>query len=79
MVLIYPDQYLIHNSRIYAGIKHQMDTPGVKGSLLNRAIAAKIDKLHKTSDVTHMLWDKLIFNKVGLDSLLMVFNLTHKF
>ncbi|TIA90558.1 hypothetical protein E3P99_01513 [Wallemia hederae] len=51
-------------NRIYAGIKHQMDTPGVKGSLLSRAVAAKVEKLHKTSDPTHMLWDKLIFNKI---------------
>lgn len=57
--------HLISKCRIYAGIKHQMDTPGVKGTLLTRAVAAKIDKMHKTSDTTHLLWDKLIFNKVG--------------
>lgn len=41
-----------------------MDLPGLKGSLLKRGIATKLDKLRKTADPTHIFWDKLVFNKV---------------
>ncbi|TIB85666.1 hypothetical protein E3Q06_01816 [Wallemia mellicola] len=51
-------------NRIYAVIKHQMDLPGLKGSLLKRGIATKLDKLRKTADPTHIFWDKLVFNKI---------------
>ena len=51
-------------NRIYAVIKSQMDTPGVKGSLLKKGINNKLDKFHKTGDPTHIFWDKLIFNKI---------------
>jgi long-chain acyl-CoA synthetase len=39
------------------------EVTGIKRKLINRAVAVKLSNLEKTADVTHMLYDSLVFNK----------------
>ncbi|TNV82230.1 hypothetical protein FGO68_gene15799 [Halteria grandinella] len=51
-------------NRFYDGIKHQLSLlEGGKKKLVDWAIAAKLDNLHKKGKVTHFLYDSIVFNK----------------
>lgn len=51
-------------NRFYDGIKHQLSLlEGGKKKLVDWAIAAKLDNIHKNGSVTHFLYDSLVFNK----------------
>lgn len=51
-------------NRIHQAIMAQINAGGVKGSLLSRAINAKVDHYRKTGEVTHRVYDALVFRKV---------------
>ena len=51
-------------NRIYQAIAVNLKAPGLKGALLRRGVAAKLERLKQTGDHTHLFWDKLVFNKV---------------
>lgn len=38
---------------------------GVVGAMFRKAVDTKLANLHATGAVTHMLWDRLVFSKVG--------------
>ncbi|KIP07574.1 hypothetical protein PHLGIDRAFT_89325 [Phlebiopsis gigantea 11061_1 CR5-6] len=39
--------------------------PGVKGALFRRALEAKLQRLRTTGQLTHPLWDRLVFKKIA--------------
>ena len=51
-------------NRVYAAIKLQMEAPGLKGALLRRAVATKLDNWRKYGTVTHPVYDRLVFSKI---------------
>jgi long-subunit acyl-CoA synthetase (AMP-forming) len=51
-------------NKFYQAVVAAGSTPGLKGTLFNMAVKAKLERLHATGDPTHALWDRLIFNKV---------------
>lgn len=52
-------------NRIYQAAMVAGDVPGVKGAIFRRAVRTKLDNLYSTGAVTHPLWDRLVFRKVG--------------
>ena len=51
-------------NRIYQAIAANLKASGLKGALLRRGVAVKLEKFKQTGDHTHPFWDKLVFNKV---------------
>ena len=61
---LFPSVPRLYN-RIYGKIKDKFKAAtGVKGKLVNAAVAKKMSNLKAGNGVTHCLWDKLVFNKV---------------
>jgi acyl-CoA synthetase (AMP-forming)/AMP-acid ligase II len=54
----------IDKIRINAAIKTQLAAGGLKGALLKKAVDAKLHKWRTTGEVTHKLYDALVFRKV---------------
>lgn len=52
-------------NRIYQAAMVAGDVPGVKGAIFRHAVRTKLDNLYSTGAVTHPLWDRLVFKKVG--------------
>lgn len=52
------------NPRVHSAIKVQMDTPGLKGALLRRAISTKLANYRATGENTHRIYDLLVFRKL---------------
>lgn len=53
-------------NRIYQAVLAQLDGPGLKGSLARKALQTKLQNLKTHGTNTHLLWDRLVFNKVKL-------------
>lgn len=51
-------------NRIYQAIAANLHAPGLKGALFRRGVDVKLERLKRTGDHTHLLWDRLVFNKV---------------
>ncbi|KDQ60651.1 hypothetical protein JAAARDRAFT_125417 [Jaapia argillacea MUCL 33604] len=51
-------------NRVYQSAMAAGRAPGVKGALFQKAVQAKLQKLHATGDNTHFLWDRLVFRKI---------------
>lgn len=51
-------------NRIYQAGLAAAELPGLKGVLFRRALEAKLERLHTTGQITHPLWDRLVFRKV---------------
>jgi long-chain acyl-CoA synthetase len=49
---------------IHSAIKMQMDTPGLKGALLRRAVNTKLANFRATGQITHRVYDALVFRKL---------------
>ena len=53
------------HTRIHAAVKTQMNAGGLKGALLTRAVNTKLDNWRQTGQVTHSVYDALVFRKVS--------------
>jgi hypothetical protein len=51
--------------RINAAIKTQLAAGGLKGALLKKAVDAKLENWRTTGQVTHRVYDALVFRKVS--------------
>ena len=51
-------------NRIAGQIQAQMDSPGLKGKLLTKAVTTKLANYEATGAITHAFWDRLVFRKV---------------
>ena len=51
-------------NRIYQAGMAAAQLPGLKGALFRRALEVKLERLHTTGQITHPLWDRLVFRKV---------------
>ena len=59
---------LIENGKwnsIHAAVKEQMNSGGLKGALLTKAVNTKLAKWRETGEVTHPIYDALVFRKVS--------------
>jgi hypothetical protein len=52
--------------RINAAIKTQLAAGGLKGALLKKAVDAKLHNWRTTGQVTHRVYDALVFRKVRI-------------
>lgn len=52
-------------NRLHAAIKAQMDAGGLKGALLTRAVNTKLAAWKEKGQVTHAVYDALVFRKVS--------------
>lgn len=50
---------------IHAAVKGQMDSGGLKGALLTKAVNTKLARWRETGEVTHPIYDALVFRKVS--------------
>jgi long-chain acyl-CoA synthetase len=67
-------------NRVYAGVSAALAGGGLKATLLQKAIDAKLNLLRTTGGRDHLLWDRLVFKKVrsrcrGVDSYSRVYHL----
>ncbi|EIN07731.1 acetyl-CoA synthetase-like protein [Punctularia strigosozonata HHB-11173 SS5] len=51
-------------NRIYQSAMVAGNTPGVKGTLFRKAVAAKLERFRTTGIREHALWDRLVFKKI---------------
>ncbi|KAF8636675.1 hypothetical protein AX17_003481 [Amanita inopinata Kibby_2008] len=51
-------------NRVYQAAMVGGNVPGLRGNIFRKAISVKLEKLHRTGDPTHALWDKLVFRKI---------------
>ncbi|KAJ9108937.1 hypothetical protein QFC21_000259 [Naganishia friedmannii] len=51
-------------NRIHQAVMAQIQAGGVKGALLQKALTTKIEHFRRTGEVTHRLYDVLVFRKV---------------
>ncbi|KIY36549.1 long-chain acyl-CoA synthetase [Cryptococcus gattii E566] len=51
-------------NRIHAAVKTQMDSGGLKGALLTKAVNTKLARWRETGEVTHPIYDALVFRKI---------------
>lgn len=51
-------------NRLHSAIKIQMDTPGLKGALLRRAVNTKLANFRSTGEIHHRVYDALVFRKL---------------
>jgi len=50
-------------NRIYQAAMTGGNVPGIKGKLFRTAVSTKLERYHKTGEVKHALWDRLVFRK----------------
>jgi long-chain acyl-CoA synthetase len=61
---VFPSVPRLYN-RIFGKIKDAFAlATGLKGTLVKKALAAKLANLHSTGTVTHCLWDKIVYKKI---------------
>jgi len=53
-------------NRVYQSAMVGGNVPGLKGTLFKKAVQTKLAQLHKTGEVTHAFWDRLVFRKVSV-------------
>ncbi|KAK2467033.1 hypothetical protein APHAL10511_001291 [Amanita phalloides] len=51
-------------NRVYQAAMAGGNVPGLRGDIFRKAVSAKIEKLRRTGDPTHMFWDNLVFRKI---------------
>ncbi|OWZ69605.1 hypothetical protein AYX14_04995 [Cryptococcus neoformans] len=51
-------------NRIHAAVKEQMNSGGLKGALLTKAVNTKLANWRETGEVTHPIYDALVFRKI---------------
>ncbi|KAF5358282.1 hypothetical protein D9756_001698 [Leucocoprinus leucothites] len=51
-------------NRVYQAAMTGGNVPGIKGKIFNKAVTTKLERLRTTGEVTHPLWDKIVFRKI---------------
>ncbi|EKM82807.1 hypothetical protein AGABI1DRAFT_82536 [Agaricus bisporus var. burnettii JB137-S8] len=51
-------------NRIYQAAMAGGNVPGLKGKIFRKALDTKLERLHVTGEVTHPLWDRIVFRKI---------------
>ena len=52
-------------NRVVAAAMAASKAGGLKGALFNRAVQTKLANFRQNGVTSHMLWDRLVFSKVG--------------
>ena len=51
-------------NRVYQSVIAAGDAPGLRGAIFRTAVAAKLQNLKTHGQLTHALWDRIVFRKV---------------
>ncbi|KAF8590444.1 acetyl-CoA synthetase-like protein [Ramaria rubella] len=51
-------------NKIYQAVNAAGDVPGFKGDIFRKAVAAKLDNLRSKGQLTHAIWDRVVFKKI---------------
>ena len=52
-------------NRVYQSAIAAGDAPGLRGAIFRTAVATKLENLKKNGQLTHALWDRIVFRKAS--------------
>ena len=51
-------------NRVYQSVMAAGEAPGLRGAIFRTAVATKLENLETRGQLTHALWDRIVFRKV---------------